>query len=140
MHPLILRVPLTHFTGVGAPPPLTRTSAIDLARHASGEAPREVHLVVTVDHEDDGIPLELATVELNSAPGGGWRLQYVSHSAQSLGLTAQVAPDASDFEAFIQVRKNAGLLCDFAPCTAQEMEDEGLGPRPRSTSSAINTR
>lgn len=127
MQPLILRFPLTHFIGKDALP-LTRNGVFDLARRTGKGTAKVVYVVVTVPHEDDGLDLELATIELNSAPRCGWRLQYVSHPARCNGLTARIAPCASDFEAFIQVRKNAGMSRELNPICARDLEDEGLGP------------
>lgn len=101
MQPTILSIPLAHLLASDAPL-LTRGRVFHLARCTREGAAREVHIVVTVDHEDDGLPIELATVELNTAPDGEWWLQYVSHPAQSCGLTALIEPCSSDFVAFLQ--------------------------------------
>jgi hypothetical protein len=127
MQPIILRVPLTHLVAIDAHP-LTRESVIALARRACKGDACEVHIVVTVDHEDDGLAIEVATVELNSAPDGNWRLQYVSHPAQSGGLTAAIAPSTSDLVAFIQVREVMRLPHILTSLCAADLEDEGLGP------------
>lgn len=128
MQPAILHIPLARLLASDAYP-LTRDRVIRLARGTLKEATREVHLVVTVDQDvDGGLPIELANVELNIAPDGEWCLQYVSHPAQSCGLTALIAPCSSDFVAFLQVREDAQLPHPLTPLCAQDLEDEGLGP------------
>lgn len=127
MQPTILRIPLAHLVASGAHP-LTREGVIDLSRCTNEGMAREVYIVVTVGHEDDGLAIEIATVELNSAPDGGWRLQYVSHPAQSGGLTASIVPCASDFVAFIRVHEMMRMPRALTPLCAQELEDKGLGP------------
>lgn len=127
MQPAILHIPLARLLASDAYP-LTRDRVFRLARGTVEGAAREVHLVVTVDHEDEGLPIELVNVELKIAPNGEWCLQYVSHPAQSCGLTALIAPCSSDFVAFLQVREDAQLPHPLTTLCAQDLEDEGLGP------------
>lgn len=55
---------------------------MDLASRTSEGPVREVHIGVTVDRAA-GLDIKVATVGLNSTLDGSWRLQYVSHRAQS---------------------------------------------------------
>lgn len=84
--------------------------------------------MVTTDHEDEGLPIEIATVELNSALNGNWYLQYVSHPGQSSGLTTSIAPSTDDFVAYLRMRRLVGLPRTLNPICAQDLDDEGLGP------------
>lgn len=127
MQPIILRIPIAHLGALDARP-LTRERVIGIAHRLSVEAPREVHIVLTVEHDDDWPAIEIASVELNSTPDGGWRLQYVSHPAQSSGLTASIHPCTSDFVAFLQARQTTQMPQTLTPLCADELDDEGLGP------------
>lgn len=125
MQPTILCIPLAHFVATGATP-LTRDSVIDLARRCCDGPAREIHIMVTVDH--DGGDIEVATIELRSASDGSWRLQYVSHPAQCGGLTVLIAPTTSDFVSFLQSRELLRQPYAVSALSAQELQDEGLGP------------
>lgn len=139
-----MRIPLEQLSAV-AELPLTRERVFNLARSARGDAAGEVHIVVTVDLED-GPAIEVATVEVNTAPDGDWWLQYVSHPSQSWGLTALIAPCYSDYFAFLQLREALSLPYPLLPpFCAQDLEDEGLGPlailnlRPRNPAPVVPT-
>lgn len=127
MQPTIHRIPMAQLAGPDAQP-LTRGSVIDLVRRTVNKPAREVRIEVTVDHDDGGPAIVLATIELNSAPDGNWWLQFVSHPAQSCGLTASIAPCTSDFVAFTRARKMMRLPHALTFVCAPELEDEGLGP------------
>lgn len=127
MLPTILRIPITRLVVPDAKL-WTRESVIDLVRHAIREPASEVRIDVTIHSDDDGPAIELATIELNSAPDGSWWLQYVSHPAQSCGLTASIIPTVTDFAAFSYARKLMRLQHALTPIYAQDLEDEGLGP------------
>lgn len=105
----------------------TRERVIRLASLMTKAPPHEVHLVVTIDHED-GLPIELATVELNASPEGAWCLQYVSHPDVSDRLTKSVLPNTTDFAAYLATRARDGLSHPAELFCAQELADEGLGP------------
>ncbi len=108
--------------------PLTRESVIDLVRDIPEETTREVHIVVTIDHEHDGLPIEVATIELRSELDGNWCLQYVSHPTQSCGLTASIAPRTDDLVAYARMHRLSRLPSTLSPLCAQDLEDEGVGP------------
>lgn len=127
MLPITLQVPLMHLESIGVLP-MTRDSVIEFARRTIMGPAREVHIAVTADHEYDGLVIELATVELNAAPDGCWRLQYVSHPAQSSGLTKSISPCESDIDSFIQAREIMRPPQALIPFCAEELEAEGLGP------------
>lgn len=127
MLPTILRIPLAHLLASGSLP-LTRESVIAIARDASSGIARQVYVVVTIDHEDDGLPIEIATIELNSALNGNWYLQYVSHPGQSSGLTTSIAPSTDDLVAYLHMRQLAGLPRALNPLCAQDLDGEELGP------------
>jgi|GEM_PF-5041910 len=127
MRPTILHIPLARLLASDSLP-LTRESVIDIVREIPNETTREVYIVVTIDHEDDGLPIEVATVELTSELDGNWRLQYVSHPAQSRGLTASIAPLADDLVDYLRVHRLSRLPRTLSPLCAQDLADEGLGP------------
>ena len=79
-----------------------------------------------------GWPLKSRPVELNSAPDGSWRLQYVSHPAQSGGLTASIALCTSDFVTFIQMRKVMRL-----PHALTEDKFAGVSGAPKEDAAGV---
>lgn len=107
---------------------LTREFVIDLARKVCGESSGEVHIFVVAYNDDEAAPIEIATVELNCSPAGVWWLQYVSHPAQSHGLTGSIIPCSEDFAAFVCARSLSEHPLLQIPVCAQTLESEGLGP------------
>ena len=123
--PTILRIPLAHLVATGTVP-LTRDSVIDLARRNCVGPARDIHIMVTIDH--DGGDIDVAIIELSLASDGSWRLQYVSHPEQCGGLTLLIAPTTSDFTSFIQRHELQRPPCAASALSAQELQDDGLGP------------
>jgi len=127
MRPTVLRIPLAHLQASESLP-LTREIVFAIARDTCSGTAHQVHIVVTVNHEDDGLPIEIATIELNSIPNGNWYLQYVSHPGQGSGLTTSIAPSMDDFVAYLRMRQLVGLPRALSPLCAQDLDEEGLGP------------
>lgn len=127
MLPIIHRILLQDLLAPDATQ-LTREFVIDLARKVRGESSGEVHIFVVAYNEDDEGPVEIAIVELNCSPAGIWRLQYVSHPAQSHDLTGAIIPRSEDFSAFVCARGLSEHPLLQTPICAQTLESEGLGP------------
>ena len=125
----IYRVPLTELINNDVLP-LTREGVILIARRIAQNVTSEIRMVVTTDHEkgNSDAEIELATIELNSAPDGKWWIQYVSHPLCSGGLTAAISPSETDFASFVQMRATVEAPTLLTPLCAEEMEGENLGP------------
>jgi len=134
----VIYLPLDRSSQLGDPEfPRTRAEALAIAEGVARTDCREIHIVAVVEADELCEFIELARVEMSRA-GESWRLRYVSHPSQSIGLTGLISPSEDDL-AWRMVGIEAPHWTPVVEvCASDEMHAEGLHPCARLDLRALN--